>query len=858
MGANTVEALKDVSISFRRKEFVSVLGPSGCGKTTLLNIIGGLDRYTSGDIKINGISTTKYKDKDWDTYRNHRVGFIFQSYNLIPHQTVLENVEIALTLSGVSKKERKERAIKALQEVGLGDKIANKPNQLSGGQMQRVAIARALVNNPEIILADEPTGALDTTSSTQIMEILKKISKNKLIIMVTHNPELAEKYSTRIVNMLDGKLVEDSKPVTERQLKAETKKETIEQKGKKHRMSFFTALFLSFKNLLTKKTRTILVAFAGSIGIIGIAAILAISNGFSGYINKMQEDTLSNYPLEITSEGVDLASIITSMFLNTGVKDDAKHDSTGIYENGRILDVLNSVGTTLKGNNLKKFYAYLKENESELKNYVTSIEYNYRLDLEFYNTSNGNIQPSSDVLYKMIIKYALALFQHKTHLEIAMQNDDTYLITKTDDVDWSEFENMPSITPIKNQIDAYGFASLDKTQIIALIAGLMPSFNLNSYKYVNPNAFNRMIDNSELIESQYDLIAGRNIENDNEAVLVLDKNNEVDDFILYALGLLSDEQMDSIMQKLVKGENYQTKISYDDVLNKEYKVLEASDFFFDLEDDEVSEYKDIRTIKASDYSKYEYYWNKSINDCSNKIKIVGVLRLNKNTDNGSLTTGLAYSKEFSERMINYHNSSDAAVAGDLAEIDRTNPSSIFIYVNSFESKNKVKSFITKYNNDASSGDEISYSDNVGIIMSTISTIINAITYVLVAFVGVSLVVSSIMIGVITYISVLERTKEIGVLRSIGASKADVRHVFTAESFMIGLASGVFGVLMALLLTVPINLILQKFIGFYGIAKMPWLPSIILVAVSILLTLIAGFIPARLAAKKDPVVALRSN
>ena len=857
MGTNTVEALKDVSISFRRKEFVSILGPSGCGKTTLLNIIGGLDRYTSGDLEINGISTKKYKDKDWDTYRNHRVGFIFQSYNLIPHQTVLENVEIALTLSGVSKKERKARAIKALEEVGLGDKISSKPNQLSGGQMQRVAIARALVNNPEIILADEPTGALDTETSVQIMQVLKKISKNRLVIMVTHNPELAEKYSTRIVNLLDGKLVGDSKPVTERQLRAEAKKLAAEEKGKKHRMSFFTALSLSFKNLLTKKTRTILVSFAGSIGIIGIAIILAISNGFSAYINKIQEDTLSTYPIEITSEGLDISSIITSLFLNTGLDDKSSHDNDGIYESDRILNVLNSVGQTLKGNNVKAFYDYIQKNKGEIEPYVNSIEYGYNMDLEFYGQDDESIQPNSPVLYKMIIKYALAYLQNKTHLEVTDLGNGNYKIKDNGDADWSQFKNIESIASIKQEMEAHGGETeLNTIQIMTLISGLMPGFNLAAYSTISVQAFNQMLSNEKLISSQYDVVAGRAIENADEAVLVLDKNSEADDYILYALGLIPDDMMDEIMLKLVSGDNFKTKIEFDSVLNREYKVLETSDYYFDIDSDGVKE--DIRNAKTTNPVEYMTNLGVALSNCTNKIKIVGVIRLNSETENGSLRTGLAYSKQFVDYMMTYHNDSAVVASGELRALDKDNPREIQIYVNSFAAKQKVKDFINKYNKGVDSADVISYTDNAGNIMSTVSTIINAITYVLVAFVGVSLVVSSIMIGVITYISVIERTKEIGVLRSIGASKADIRHVFTAESFIIGLASGLFGILIAFLLTIPINFLLKAFTGIYGIARLPLVASIVLVAISVLLTLIAGLIPARLAAKKDPVVALRSN
>ncbi|MBO7508464.1 MAG: ABC transporter ATP-binding protein, partial [Clostridia bacterium] len=446
MGNNKVDALKGVSISFREREFVSILGPSGCGKTTLLNIIGGLDKYTTGDLKINGISTTKYKDKNWDTYRNHRVGFIFQSYNLIPHQTVLENVEIALTLSGVSRKERKQRATEALIQVGLGDKLNNKPNQLSGGQMQRVAIARALVNNPEIILADEPTGALDTESSTQIMEILKSISKDRLIIMVTHNPELAEKYSTRIVNLLDGELTNDSNPYTEKEI-VDNESAVIDksrEKGKKHRMSFLTALFLSFKNLLTKKTRTILVSFAGSIGIIGIAVVLALSSGFSSYINKLQENTLSTYPITISSSSIDMSSILGS-FLTT---DDKKvnHDKESVYVNDRISKILDMVGGSAKANNVKKFYDYLKEHYGQIENQVNAVQYTYDIGAEIYNENDDLIQPNGRTLYNMIVKYSLFKFEDMTKLTVEFTETGCTISTN---------ENTPTVEPPQEETEAH-------------------------------------------------------------------------------------------------------------------------------------------------------------------------------------------------------------------------------------------------------------------------------------------------------------------------------------------------------------------------------------------------------------------
>lgn len=970
MGDLKVEALKGVSVEFRKAEFVSILGPSGCGKTTLLNIVGGLDRYTDGDIVINGTSTKEFKDREWDTYRNHSVGFVFQSYNLIPHQTVLENVELALTLSGVSKEERRERATAVLERVGLGDKLKNKPNQLSGGQMQRVAIARALVNDPEIILADEPTGALDTGSSVQIMEILKEISKDRLIVMVTHNPELAEEYSTRIVRLLDGELMSDSNPFTEKDAKKEAKTDTrlaheveadekaekksgekaedtntvdskvaeteeVEtkkgkkkslagdmeplKKSKKKRMSFFTALSLSFKNLLTKKARTFLVAFAGSIGIIGIALILAISSGFSTYVNKMQEDTLSNSPITISAKGIDFTSVLTSMFMSSGSAE-ADHDKDAVYDKDSISNIMGSIGDNVKSNNLNKFNKYIKDNYSEIKDHVNAIQYTYNMELGFYKNEDivagGDpaetfIQPGSNALMDMIIKYAMIFFEDRTHYDASEQEDGSFLITKPENVeiDNTLFNQYPEdLAELKADLEADGTAILSNVKVIGLSFSLIGFGDVLSSSGDSSNQlsqigdldiFYEMIDNDELIKEQYNIVSGKLATEEDEAVLVLDKNHELDEYVLYALGLMSDEQMEKLLESKVKKTTYNAKIEYSDITDKvEYKILEERDYWV-LDPNDNTKWFDFRDLKPNDtklqtdmailqaeqenpgsipaetlvaaqgtlynYQQYVNYYSNAINNCTHTVKIVGIVRLKDEVNVGSLGTGVAYRSKLTNAMIEYHNGSSAVGATSsqnekksFKEIDALTPATISIYIKEFESKAHVEKFIEEYNENAEQGDEISYTDYAGMIMSTVSGIIDAITYILIAFVSVSLIVSSIMIGIITYISVIERTKEIGVLRSIGASKKDVKRVFTAESFIIGLASGLFGILVSLILTIPINIILKHFTGIGGLAALPLGGSLILIAISVCLTLIAGLLPARVAAKKDPVVALRAN
>ncbi len=882
-GSTTVSALKGINLRFRDCEFVSILGQSGCGKTTMLNIIGGLDKYTSGDLKINGVSTKNYKDRDWDFYRNNSIGFVFQSYNLIPHQTVLSNVELALTLSGVSKAERKKRAIEALEKVGLGEQIHKKPNQMSGGQMQRVAIARALVNNPDILLADEPTGALDTETSIQIMELLKEISKDRLIIMVTHNPELAKDYSTRIVRLLDGVITDDSDPYSLEDMeadirakeaaKAKTSEKKIKKSGKKQKtsMSFFTALSLSFNNLMTKKTRTILTAFAGSIGIIGIAMILSISNGIQLYIDRVQRDTLSSYPITLQAESIDISSMVTSM---TGNSDSEEHeDKSKIYSNDIMGDMINTMVKEVKSNNLSEFKKYIENGGSDIKSYVSDIQYSYDVPLNIYmkDTSNGVEQLNPGTMFDSI----------------------------------------------------YGEGATSTSSAM--------SSGMGMGMFSNSSVWNQLLGNQQVLDEQYDVLAGHWPENYNEVVLVTDKNNEVDDYTLYSLGLKDPEEVRTLFKKMMVGESYETKkdISYtfDEILDTEFKLVMPTDMY---------KYNDV-TGTWDDYSKDDKYMTNVVNNGTD-IKVCGIIRPNDDAVSTSISSGIGYTAKLTEYIIEEVKNSEIAKAqladtsvdvftgvpfdndrnteitmddvnaymatlspeesaqmqtmtsgmsddqilqlfsaslkarttdatldsnkSKLGITDLDTPSQIDIYATDFDSKEKVQNIIKDYNklqqDDGKEENVINYTDYVGIMMSSVSTIINAISYVLIAFVAISLIVSSIMIGIITYISVLERTKEIGVLRSIGASKKDVSRIFNAETLIEGFVSGALGIVVTLLLCIPANALIKHLTDISNVAQLPVAGGVILIIISMFLTFIAGLIPAKLAAKKDPVVALRSE
>ena len=855
-GDNEVNALKGINLEFRESEFVSILGQSGSGKTTLLNIIGGLDRYTSGDLVINGKTTKEFKDKDWDTYRNHSVGFVFQSYNLIPHQTVLSNVELALTISGVSKEERKRRAKEALEKVGLGDQLNKKPNQMSGGQMQRVAIARALVNDPDILLADEPTGALDSQTSEQVMEILKEISKDRLIIMVTHNPNLAEKYSSRIIRLLDGNITDDTNPYHASEKDIEKAKNKKEKSGKAS-MKFGTAVRLSLNNLMTKKGRTFLTAFAGSIGIIGIALILSLSHGMQSYIDRVEEDTLSSYPITIQESTIDMSSMMESMM---GSDEEVEHEDGKIYSREIVNEILETVSTKVQTNNLEAFKTFLESGESDIKNYTNSIQYGYDLDLNIYNQDeNGDIQQVN-----------------------------------------------PSI--VFNEL---GFGQMIEVQQES------SSMFSGGTTLTSTDVWTELLDNQELLESQYDVLAGRWPTNYNEVVLIVDENNEISDYSLYSLGIKDISELSEAMDKIKNGEELETSsetesYSYDDILNYKFKVLLNTDYYKkvgnawqDMSDDteymkqivqnaeEISIVGIIKpngeTVTSSGAGLVGY--NKDLKEyVINKINETEIVKEQKANPNVNVFTGIEFAEgsnnsfdfsqlsdeqkayiatlsqeELAELMQTYSSNANATYDSNLTKlgvVDLNKPSTINLYPKDFDSKDMITNIISDYNDkQTQEGKEenvINYTDLVGIMMSSVSTIIDVISYALIAFVGISLVVSSIMIGIITYISVLERTKEIGILRSIGASKKDVSRVFNAETLIVGLVAGLLGIGVTLLLNIPINIIINMLVGITGIAKLPVGGAIILVVISVVLTMVAGLIPARFAAKRDPVEALRSE
>lgn len=991
-GENTVHALKGIDLRFRRNEFVSILGPSGCGKTTMLNIIGGLDQYTEGDLIINGRSTKDFKDRDWDTYRNHSIGFVFQSYNLIPHQTVLQNVELALTLSGVSKAERRKRAKKALEDVGLGNQLSKKPSEMSGGQMQRVAIARALVNNPDIILADEPTGALDTETSIQVMEILKEISKDRLIVMVTHNPELAEQYSSRIIRVLDGKLTDDSRPLTEeeyqRELQADKAENENGKKLKKPSMSFGTSFSLSLKNLFTKKGRTMLTSFAGSIGIIGIALVLSISQGFNTYINTIQEETLSSYPLTIQKTNTDLSALMET-FMGSATSD-STHSNDAVYKKSAIydmMDALNNMETS--ENDLKSFKSYIeskrKDSESDLHRAVNGVQYSYDLDMLIYTKNvDGTIihSDTEELMQEMVLEHMGIDMQAMTNASTSMFGEDA-------------------------------------TSMMSMGMG---GSSMNLWQELLPGDNGKPI--NDLLKKQYDVVYGSWPNSYDEIVLVLDENNELDDMTLYALGLEPKEDVDSIMEAAVDSKELQKdnkSWSYADICSMDFRTILNSDCY--RYDENTGLYTDLRDTEAG----LQYLYDNGL-----KLKVTGIIRPNEDTTAPMLSGSIAYTSDLTRYIIEHSKESDAITAqkdskntdiftglpfkdtsgstsdadkqtafleylnelddggkaqayvqimsipteeqlndsvqqamqgmsrsdmeaamlqgmtqqmsmseGDvqsylesmsddeitdtftqmmqqqvkaqyaqqvqqkmaamqpaelvgalnqllptltteqcanyydemmqfsdstyednlkaLGDIDLDDPASINLYAATFEDKDVIEDAIADYNEGKDEMAQIQYTDYVGLMMSSVTKIINTITYVLIAFVAISLIVSSIMIGVITLISVQERTKEIGILRAIGASKRDVSSMFNAETIIIGFTSGLLGIVVTYLLCIPINLLVHHLTGIQNLsAVLPVPAAIILIAISVLLTLIAGFIPSKSAAKKDPVVALRSE
>ena len=981
-GDSKVVALKGVDIEFRKSEFVSILGHSGCGKTTLLNIIGGLDQYTSGDLIIKGKSTKSFKDRDWDTYRNHSVGFVFQNYNLIPHQTVLSNVELALTLSGVSKAERKLRATEALQKVGLGDQLNKKPNQMSGGQMQRVAIARALVNNPEILLADEPTGALDTETSVQIMEILKEISNERLVIMVTHNPELADEYSTRIIRLVDGKVVSDSSPYTPADegtvIEPEKKvsKKASKKAAKKTSMSFLTALSLSLNNLLTKKVRTFLTSFAGSIGIIGIALILALSNGFQLYIDAIQKEALTSYPVMVESATMDMNAMMGSM---TGVTPgEVNHGLDKVYSNTMAAGMMETFTGGIWVNDLAGFKNYIESGKSEIKNYSSSVQYTYggKLNIYYSDTTNGI-----------------------------------------------------------NQVYPSPVVSMANTMMGSMGAGMggmmMDNASMETYMNKYLNSWMELIDNQALLEEQYDIVEGSWPKNYNEVVLIVDKNNEISDIAIQGLGLSTTDEMMEAFMAMQSGEEYTAKtyeIEYDEIIGRTFKIVlepdyysydEATSTWVDRHGDKDyekqliengEEIKIVGIVRPTDGSLmvvttgaigYTVALTEHVVTETNKCEIVKQQIANPETDvftglpfpieeavspevvepetqapetepsvpettpekapeiTGTLTeeeifalidqTYSGQQREDMRRMVTLFlqnsrsneekkelvsllpetleipdmgtvSSTQAVnligtirdkgmklkfltdmIKGEYGDIlppvengeepsvepeapaepdpqplaasydealsllgvaDLNKPTSISIYPLDFESKDMISAEIEKYNSEMESAGTpdkaVKYTDYIGLLLSSVTKIVNVISYVLIAFVAISLVVSSLMIGIITYISVLERTKEIGILRAIGASKKDISSVFNAETLIVGFVSGAIGIGTTLLLTIPINAVIAHLTKIEGVAQLPTDGAIILVVISMVLTFVAGLIPSRIASKKDPVVALRSE
>lgn len=893
-------ALDNVSLNLRDNEFVAILGPSGSGKTTMLNIIGGLDRYDSGDLIINGISTKKYKDRDWDSYRNHTIGFVFQSYNLIPHQSVLSNVELALTISGISRSERRRRAKEALEKVGLGNQLHKRPNQMSGGQMQRVAIARALVNNPDILLADEPTGALDSETSVQVMELLKEVAKDRLVVMVTHNPELANEYATRIVRVKDGHIVDDTDPY-----EIEQKLEEPQHKNMgKASMSILTALSLSFNNLRTKKGRTFLTAFAGSIGIIGIALILSFSNGVNTYITDIQKSTMTSYPISIEAQTIDLTSIMQKG--QSSMKDsDITHELDGVYSNGTDIEMASSITTSFTKNNLTEFKKYMDNPDSEIRKHIREngivYSYNTKFDVFTYDSEGAFVNTDGSTLKSSSQTSA-------TNMMADMSNDN----------------GMTMMT-----------GSTGKT---------------NNFTELLPGSDSASV--SQAVTDAYDVLYGNWPSSYDEAVLVMNKNNEISSAVLYQLGILPTSEYKEIMKRIDAGEEVTMdteKISYEDICNKEYYLLPASDMYVK---DDNGNYKSIVSDNASLKDKAA--------DCI-KLKISGIVRQNDDNDNALINKAVGYTKALTDYLMDYADKSEVvkaqrenkdinitngmafSPADDAAKIadartylanlgvsDKASmfknmmqmvyadnqqmytqlmamgeaqqaamldsylenpddstllsiynsyistgnyddnmesfgvisedaPSAINIYVDSFEAKDAVSDCIKKYNEGASEDDKISYTDYVGLLMNSVTTIINVITYVLIAFVAVSLIVSSIMIGIITYISVLERTKEIGILRAIGASKRNISQVFNAETFIIGFCSGIIGIAITLLLLIPCNSIIHAVTDSTAVnAALPPVSAVVLIILSMVLTFIGGLIPAKNAAKKDPVTALRTE
>lgn len=857
VGDTAVHALKGVSIEFRSCEFVSILGQSGCGKTTLLNIIGGLDRYTDGDLFINGKSTKTYKDKDWDNYRNHSVGFIFQSYNLIPHQTVLSNVELALTLSGVPAAERRKRAEEALKKVGLGDQLNKKPNQMSGGQMQRVAIARALVNDPEILLADEPTGALDSDTSVQIMELLKEISKDRLVIMVTHNPELAKQYSTRIVRLLDGNITDDTDPY-------DGKEEALKDKdgGKRPSMSFLTALSLSLNNLMTKKARTFLTAFAGSIGIIGIALILSLSNGVNAYIQKVEEDTLSSYPISIEQAGMDISQLAGDLMGKNEVPEGRDPDK--IYSNNIMTEMMSTMVNGISANNLELLKKHIEETP-EFKANSSEVEYKYSTVMNIYDEKGNRVNPNtvfSTVFgensaqangYSQMSSFSntevwTRLFDNKEFLnkqydvvagrmpekynEIVLAVDKNnqisdYTLYSLGLKDTKELEEMMKKAQAGEKIEPTAEVSYSYDDILGLKFRLL--CNTDYFSKNSDGTWADKTDDAIFVQSALE----KNAEDITVVGIIKPAENSVTSETSGFVGYKS-ELMDHLINKVNDSEIVKAQKN-----NPETNVFTGKPFdsaVSDMNYEQLIAY--ISTLPENEQAEYKAYIA--------QMQSSGL-------DNEQIAERFKSAMESKSEADTYDGNLTKMGVSDLNK-----PSGINIYPKDFEAKKTISDLISDYNSSAADNEKITYTDYIGLMLSSVTTIINAISYILIAFVSISLIVSSIMIGIITYISVLERTKEIGILRAMGASKRDVSRVFNAETLIVGFTAGAIGIIVTLILLIPINAIIGAITDISGLAVLPVGGAVLLIAISMLLTLVAGLFPSKVAAKKDPVTALRSE
>ena len=858
-GDATVHALKGVSIEFRKNEFVSILGQSGCGKTTLLNIIGGLDNYTDGDLIIGGKSTKTFKDRDWDNYRNHSVGFIFQSYNLIPHQSVLSNVELALTLSGVSKTERRKRAKEALEKVGLGDQLNKRPNEMSGGQMQRVAIARALVNNPEILLADEPTGALDSETSVQIMELLKEIAKDRLVIMVTHNPDLARQYSTRIVRLLDGNIIDDTMPYT-----SENEQYKDEGNNKRPSMSFFTALSLSLNNLMTKKARTFLTALAGSIGIIGIALILSLSSGVNAYIASVEEETLSSYPITIEQTGMDVSNLVTDLMNKTEETADNEREPDRIYSNNIMTDMMSTMVNGLSANNLSLLKKHIEETP-EFKENSSEIEYQYSTVMNIYTEDGKRVNPNT--VFSTIFGGSPSDSSAKVTPMSAFTNtevwnrlfDNTELLKKQYDVVAGHMpQNYSEIVLVvdkNNRISDYTLYSLglkDSAELEEMMKKAQAGEKIEpteevSYTYddilnlkfkhlCNTDYFEKNADGTWTDKTSDELYVQSQLQNA-EVISVVGIIRPSDESVTDATsGFVG--YTGALMEHLINKVN-DSEIVKEQKDKADINIFTGRPFQSDTENmtyDGLLAY--IATLPQDKQAEYNAY--------------IGQMK-GSGMSNEQIVERFKSAIEAESSTATYDGNLSLMGVSDLDE-----PSAINIYPKDFDAKETVSDLITDYNNKAEDQNKITYTDYIGLMLSSVTTIINAISYILIAFVSISLIVSSIMIGIITYISVLERTKEIGILRAMGASKRDVSRVFNAETLIVGFVAGAIGIGITLLLLIPINAVIAAFTDISGLAVLPAVGGISLVVISMLLTFIAGLFPAKIAAKRDPVKALRSE